>query len=86
MIFLNILCYVLVLIGAFNWGLFGIFDFNLVGWVFAGPRTAGSIIIYVLVTLAALWLIISPIITGRGLMLSSDKKRKDRSATEENGF
>lgn len=84
MIFFNILSYVLVLVGAFNWGLFGIFDFNLVGWIFGGARTAGSIIVYVLVTLAAIWLIISPIVTGRGLMLASDKKRKhnDRMAME----
>ena len=86
MIFFNILSYVLVLVGAFNWGLFGIFDFNLVGWIFGGPRTAGSIIIYVLVTLAAIWLIISPIVTGKGLMFTSDKdKKKDnRTVTENN--
>ena len=83
MIFLNILSYVLVLVGAFNWGLFGIFDFNLVGWIFGGARTAGSIIIYVLVALAAIWLIISPIVTGRGLLLAPEKKeRRKESAIE----
>lgn len=85
MVFFNILSYVLVLVGAFNWGLFGIFDFNLVGWIFGGPRTAGSIIIYVLVTLAAIWLIISPIVTGRGLKLASDKsKHNEKPVTENN--
>ena len=61
MVIANIICYVLVLIGALNWGLFGMFDFNFVSWVFQGPRTVGSIIVYVLITLAAIWLIISPI-------------------------
>lgn len=85
MVFFNILSYVLVLVGAFNWGLFGIFDFNLVGWIFGGPRTAGSIIIYVLVTLAAIWLIISPIVTGWGLKLTSEKsKHNEKPVTENN--
>lgn len=87
MIFFNVLSYVLVLVGAFNWGLFGIFDFNLVGWIFGGPRTVGSIIIYVLVTLAAIWLIISPIVTGRGLLLSGKAertKRENRPVAENN--
>jgi len=69
MVIANIICYVLVLIGALNWGLFGMFDFNFVSWVFQGPRTVGSIIVYVLITLAAIWLIISPIISGSGYAL-----------------
>lgn len=73
MVIANIISYILVLLGAVNWGLFGIFNFNLVSWIFQGPRTAGSIIIYVLITLAAIWLIISPIISGHGLRL---KKRE----------
>ncbi len=84
MIIANSISYVLVLIGALNWGLFGIFDFNLVGWICAGARSAGSIIIYVLVALAAIWLIISPIITGRGLLLAPEKKRESDSHLAEN--
>lgn len=72
MIFLNILSYVLVLVGAVNWGLYGMFNFNLVSWIFMGPRSVGAIIVYVLITLAAVWLIISPIITGWGLKLRGD--------------
>lgn len=69
MVIANIISYVLVLAGALNWGLYGIFGFNLVGWIFQGPRSVGSIIIYSLITLAAVWLIISPIISGYGLRL-----------------
>ena len=78
MVIANIISYVLVLLGAVNWGLYGIFDFNLVSWIFQGPRSVGSIIVYVIITLAAIWLIISPIISGFGLRLRmGDKKRRE---------
>ena len=80
MIFFNILSYVLVLLGAVNWGLFGIFNFNLVSAIFMGPRSVGSIIVYVLILLAAIWLIISPIITNGVLRLQKDKKSEEAKA------
>lgn len=76
MVIANVISYILVIIGALNWGLFGVFNFNLVSWIFQGPRTAGSVIIYVLITLAAIWLIISPMISGSGLRL----KHKENEA------
>ena len=82
MIFCNVVSYILVLIGGLNWGLYGIFNFNLVGWIFGGPRSVGAMIVYVLVALAAIWMIISPMITGRGLLLKSDKKRKEATVSE----
>ena len=81
MVFFNVLSYILVIVGGLNWGLFGIFDFNLVSWIFGGARSAGSITIYVLVALAAIWLIISPMITGRGLMLTCTKKEEEKRET-----
>lgn len=83
MVFFNVLSYILVIVGGLNWGLFGIFNFNLVSWIFGGARSAGSITIYVLVALAALWLIISPMITGRGLMLTGEKKEDKRETAVE---
>ena len=80
MIFANVISYILVIVGALNWGLYGIFNFNLVSWIFMGPRSVGSIIVYVLITLAAIWLIISPIITGYGLRLM---KKDDRNKNGE---
>ena len=77
MVIANIISYVLVLIGALNWGLYGIFDFNLVSWIFQGPRSVGSIIVYVIITLAAIWLVISPIITGTGLLLKMREKKTE---------
>ena len=67
----NIVAYVLVIVGAINWGLFGLFDLNLVSTVFSGARTAGSVIVYTLIAISALWLILSPIITNGVLWLNS---------------
>lgn len=64
MIIVNFIAYILCIIGGINWGLYGIFDFNLVSWIFQGPRTAGAITLYIIIAVAALWLIISPIITA----------------------
>ncbi len=67
----NVIAYILVIVGAVNWGLFGLFNFNLVSSVFSGARTAGSVIVYSLIALSALWLILSPIITDGVLWLKS---------------
>jgi len=45
---------VLVIIGAINWGLIGIFNFNLVDAIF-GTMSVISRIIYTLVGIAGLW-------------------------------
>ena len=45
---------VLIIIGAINWGLIGIFNFNLVEAIF-GNMTIISRIIYGLVGLSGLW-------------------------------
>ena len=68
---LNIVAYILVIVGAVNWGLFGFFNLNLVSSIFSGARTAGSIIVYTLIALSALWLILSPMITDGVLWLKS---------------
>ena len=67
----NIIAYILVIVGAVNWGLFGLFDFNLVSTIFGAARAAGSVIVYTLIALAALWLIVSPIITNGVLWLNN---------------
>ena len=74
MVIINIISYILVLTGALNWGMFGLFDFNLVSAIFMGPRTVGAIIVYSLIALAALWLIISPIITNGMLKLQGHRE------------
>ena len=48
---------VLLIIGGINWGLIGIFKFDLVAWIFSGQDSVVSRIIYTLVGIAALWCI-----------------------------
>lgn len=45
----------LVIIGAVNWGLVGIFQFDLVAAIFGGQAAIISRIIYTLVGAAGLW-------------------------------
>ena len=46
---------VLVIIGAINWGLISLFQFDLVAYLFGGQGALVSRIIYGLVALAGLW-------------------------------
>lgn len=48
---------ILSIIGSLNWGLVGIFKFDLVAWLFGGQSAVFSRIIYTLVGLAGLWCI-----------------------------
>lgn len=50
--FLKMTSYILVLTGALNWGLIGLFDFNLVAYFF-GDMTLVTRIIYTLVGVSA---------------------------------
>ncbi len=47
----------LAIIGGLNWGLVGLFQFDLVAWIFGGQDAILSRIIYTLVGLAAIWCI-----------------------------
>ena len=47
----------LVVIGGINWGLVGIFRFDLVAWIFGGQAAILSRVIFTLVGIAALWCI-----------------------------
>ena len=63
MIIANIIAFALVLIGAINWGIIGIFNWNFVTAIFGAGMNVGSSIIYILILLAALWLIFYAIYT-----------------------
>lgn len=58
MIIANIIALILVLVGCINWGLVGIFDWNLVSAIF-GVGTILSTIVYILVLLSAIWLVVA---------------------------
>ena len=74
MVIANIIAYVILIIGGLNWGLVGILNFNLVSTIFGAYPAVGSIIVYALVALSAIWLIISPILTSGKLYLTSDDR------------
>lgn len=44
----------LVIIGAINWGLIGLFDFNLVTFIFGGMDSVLTKIVYILVGISGL--------------------------------
>lgn len=48
---------VLVIIGAINWGLIGLFGFDAVGALFGGQLSIMSRIVFTVVGLAGLWAI-----------------------------
>jgi len=54
---LDTIALILSIVGSLNWGLVGIFQFDLVAWLFGGQGSVVSRIIYTLVGLAGLWCI-----------------------------
>lgn len=52
----HVLVYVLLFVGGLNWGLVGLFGFNLVTWLLGAWPTAEKVV-YVLVGLSAVWAI-----------------------------
>ncbi len=76
----NVISYILVLLGAVNWGLVGIFNFNLVSAIFMGERSVGAIIVYCLIAAAAVWLIIYTVFAGGILRLHGGGDHRDHHA------
>ncbi|WP_125153709.1 DUF378 domain-containing protein [Clostridium rectalis] len=52
------IAFILVIIGAINWGLLGLFNFNLIGSIFGEPANFLSRLIYILVGVAGVYLIL----------------------------
>ena len=61
---INLIAYILLIIGGINWFVIGVSGFDVVAGIF-GTLSVVSRIIYILVGISAIWLIISPIITNR---------------------
>ena len=64
---------ILTIVGGLNWGLIGIFQFDLVAWIFGGQSGIISRIVYTLVALGAIWCI---------SLLFSDRKSVEKEKTE----
>jgi uncharacterized membrane protein YuzA (DUF378 family) len=50
--FAKLLAFLLVILGALNWGLWGLLKFDIVAWAFHGNTSPASRIIYVIIGLA----------------------------------
>ena len=51
---LQVIAITIMIVGAINWGLIGLFDFDLVATIFGGMSAIGSKIIYILVGISGL--------------------------------
>lgn len=70
----------LLIVGGLNWGLIGLFNFNLVDAIF-GAVPIISRIIYTLVGVAAIYMLaVIPSLTNRGTMSEEEKPRMRRAA------
>ena len=47
----------LTIIGALNWGSIGLFQFDLVAWIFGSQSATFSRILYTIIALAGIWCI-----------------------------
>jgi len=54
---INTIALILNIIGGINWGLIGLFKFDLVAWICGGQDSVLARIIYSIVGLAAIWCI-----------------------------
>lgn len=61
---LNIITLILVIVGGLNWGLVGLFSFDLVAAIF-GEGSALSRIVYIFVGLSAAWQLVPLFATFR---------------------
>lgn len=48
---------VIAIIGGLNWGSIGLFQFDVVAWLFGGSDSLLARIVYVVVAIAAIWCI-----------------------------
>ncbi len=47
----------LLIVGGVNWGLVGLFQLDVIAWLFGGSATIISRILYILVAVSAIWCI-----------------------------
>ena len=57
MMIVNKIALILTIVGALNWGLVGLFSFDLVAWICGGATAIVARIIYTVIALAGIWCI-----------------------------
>ena len=55
MMIVNKIALALIIVGAINWGLVGLFSFDLVAWICGGAGALMARIIYTVIALAGIW-------------------------------
>ena len=55
MTIINKIALAIAIVGTLNWGLVGLFSFDLVAWLFGGAGTVMARIVYILVAIAGIW-------------------------------
>ena len=68
---------ILVIVGALNWGSIGLFQFDLVAWIFGGQDAILSRIIYTVIALAGIWCI-SLLFRNSEVLETTTDVREDR--------
>lgn len=68
----NKIALLLTIIGGINWGLVGLFRFDLVAFIFGSSAAIGARIVYILVAAAAVWCI--------SLLFRENRDLEDRHA------
>lgn len=68
---------ILIVIGAINWGSIGLFQFDIVAWIFGGQDAIVSRIIYTVVALAGIWCISLLFRENEMLKSASDAQGKE---------
>ena len=64
---LDTIALILAIVGCVNWGLVGIFQFDLVAWLFGSSAALLSRILYTLIGIAGLWCI-TFLFRGKGFL------------------
>ena len=57
MMIMNKIALAIAIIGTINWGLVGLFSFDLVAWICGGATAIMARIIYTIIALAGIWCI-----------------------------
>ena len=74
MIFTNMIALSVLILGALNWLLVGVFSFNLLTWIFGVGLFVR--ILYALVGIAGIWMLIQLFVRGTRLFAYDDTMRR----------
>ena len=69
--FMDRIALILAIVGGINWGSIGLFQFDIVAWIFGGQTSIVSRIVYTVVALAALWCVSLLFRTGEETEITS---------------